>query len=36
VELVLTQTGVSRNEAVIALRESAGDVVTAIMNLTMA
>ena len=35
VELVMTQAGVSRSKAVKALKESEGDIVSAIMSLTM-
>ena len=35
VELVMTQAGVSRSKAVKALNESEGDIVSAIMSLTM-
>lgn len=34
IELVMTQAGVSRGKAVKALKNSAGDIVSAIMELT--
>jgi nascent polypeptide-associated complex subunit alpha len=35
IELVMTQAGVSRSKAVSALKSNAGDIVSAIMELTM-
>jgi len=35
IELVMTQAGVSRPKAISALRQSGGDIVSAIMELTM-
>eukprot|EP00951_Prasinocladus_malaysianus_P044768 scaffold583556_cov37-Prasinocladus_malaysianus.AAC.1 len=35
IELVMTQAGVSRGKAVNALKKADGDIVTAIMELTM-
>ncbi len=35
IELVMTQAGVSRGKAVSALKSNAGDIVSAIMELTM-
>ena len=35
VELVMTQAGVSRGKAVKALKSAQGDIVSAIMELTM-
>ena len=34
IDLVMTQTGVSRGKAVKALKSASGDIVTAIMELT--
>lgn len=35
IELVMTQAGVSRGKAVKALKSASGDIVSAIMELTM-
>jgi nascent polypeptide-associated complex subunit alpha len=35
IELVMTQAGVSRAKAVSALKSNSGDIVSAIMELTM-
>jgi len=35
IELVMTQAGVSRGKAVKALQNAGGDIVSAIMELTM-
>ena len=35
IELVMTQAGVARGKAVMALKKTDGDIVSAIMELTM-
>lgn len=35
IDLVMTQTGVTRGKAVKALKNASGDIVSAIMELTM-